>query len=147
MCLCCIFLSLFWLSLCKIFFIYFLSCPIVINYIVKKNTGIKNFDGSKCNSDEWWNNKKCRCESKNVIYVKKIMFADLLHIIVKMKNIQQLLCMIQRLCMIKLKNHKMKMWKLSRTTKQKLFQQILMKRNATCKNATFLYFTSIFISY
>ena len=36
MCLCCIFLSLFWLSLCKIFFIYFLSCPIVINYIVKK---------------------------------------------------------------------------------------------------------------
>ena len=87
MCLCCIFLFLFWLSLCKIFFIYFLSCPIVINYIVKKNTGIKNFDGSKCNSDEWWNNKKCRCESKNVIYVKKIMFADLLHIIVKMKNI------------------------------------------------------------
>ena len=36
MCLCCIFLSLFWLSLCKIFFIYFLSCPIVINYIAKK---------------------------------------------------------------------------------------------------------------
>ena len=36
MCLCCIFLSLFWLSRCKIFFIYFLSCPIVINYIAKK---------------------------------------------------------------------------------------------------------------
>ena len=28
--------SLFWLSLCKVFFIYFLSCPVVINYIVKK---------------------------------------------------------------------------------------------------------------
>ena len=37
MCLCCIFLSLFWLSLCKIFFIYFLSCPIIINYIIKKS--------------------------------------------------------------------------------------------------------------
>ena len=36
MCLGCIFLSLFWLSLCKIFFIYFSSCPIVTNYIVKK---------------------------------------------------------------------------------------------------------------
>ena len=30
------FLVSFWLSLCKIFFIYFLSCPIVTNYIVKK---------------------------------------------------------------------------------------------------------------
>ena len=36
MCLCCIFSSLFWSSLCKIFFIYFLSCPIVINVIVNK---------------------------------------------------------------------------------------------------------------
>ena len=22
------------------------------------------FDGRKCNSDQWWNNKKCRCECK-----------------------------------------------------------------------------------
>ena len=22
-----------------------------------------NFDGRKCNSDQWWNNDKCRCES------------------------------------------------------------------------------------
>ena len=34
MCLCCIFLWLFWLSLYNILFICFLSCPIVINYIV-----------------------------------------------------------------------------------------------------------------
>ena len=41
--LCCIFLSLFCLSLCKIFFICFLSRPIVINYIVeKKNLFIRN---------------------------------------------------------------------------------------------------------
>ena len=37
-CLCCIFLPLFWLSLSKIFFIYFLSCPIVIYYIVEKKS-------------------------------------------------------------------------------------------------------------
>ena len=37
MCLCFIFLSLFRLSLCKILLIYFLSCPIVINYIEEKN--------------------------------------------------------------------------------------------------------------
>ena len=23
------------------------------------------FDGKKCNSDQWWNNDKCRCECKN----------------------------------------------------------------------------------
>ena len=41
--LCCIFLSLFCLSLCKIFFICFLSRPIVINYIAeKKNLFIRN---------------------------------------------------------------------------------------------------------
>ena len=22
------------------------------------------FDGRKCNSDQWWNNDKCQCESK-----------------------------------------------------------------------------------
>ena len=22
------------------------------------------FDGRKCNSDQWWNNNKCRCECK-----------------------------------------------------------------------------------
>ena len=37
MCLCFIFLSLFRLSLCKILLIYFLSCPIAINYIEEKN--------------------------------------------------------------------------------------------------------------
>ena len=45
------------------------------------------FDGRKCNSDQWWNNDKCRCECKKVIYVKKIMFGILLHVIVKMEKI------------------------------------------------------------
>ena len=39
---------------------------------------------------------------KNVIYVKKIMFGILLHVIVKMKDIEQVLWMIQRLFVMKL---------------------------------------------
>ena len=31
------------------------------------------FDGRKCNSNQWWNNNKCRCEHKNVMYVKKVI--------------------------------------------------------------------------
>ena len=45
------------------------------------------FDGKKCNSDQWWNNDKCQCECKNVMYVKKIIFGILLHVVVKMENI------------------------------------------------------------
>ena len=30
------------------------------------------FDGRKCNSDQWCNNDKCRCESKNVMCEKKL---------------------------------------------------------------------------
>ena len=44
------------------------------------------FDGTKCNSNQWWNNDKCQCECKN-IYVKKITFRILLHVIVKIENI------------------------------------------------------------
>ena len=40
------------------------------------------FDERKCNSDLWWNNDKCRCECKNLMFVKK-MFGTLLHVIVK----------------------------------------------------------------
>ena len=36
------------------------------------------------------------------MYLKKIMFGMLLHVIVKMENIQQVLQMIQRLCVMKL---------------------------------------------
>ena len=45
------------------------------------------FDGRKCGTDQWWNNDKCLCESKNVMYVMEIMFGILLHVIVKMQNI------------------------------------------------------------
>ena len=47
---------------------------------------------------------------KNLMYVKNAMFGILLHVIVKMENTQQVLSMIQRLCV-------MKLWK-------KQFQQI-----------------------
>ena len=60
------------------------------------------FDERKCNSDQWWNNDKCRSECKKRMYVKKIMFGTLLHVIVKMENIQQVLLMIQQLFVMKL---------------------------------------------
>ena len=45
------------------------------------------FDGRNCNLDQWWNNDKCRCECKNVMDVRKIMFGILLHVTVKIENI------------------------------------------------------------
>ena len=48
--LCCILLSLFWLSLCKIFLIYFLSCPIGIYWKQKKQ---KLWDNIKKVFDFW----------------------------------------------------------------------------------------------
>ena len=41
-------------------------------------------DGRKCNSNEKWNNDKCRCEcKKHHIYVKRIIFGILLHVVAK----------------------------------------------------------------
>ena len=45
------------------------------------------FDGRKCNSNQNWNNDKCRCECKNIIYVKKIVFGILLHLVANIVNI------------------------------------------------------------
>ena len=44
-------------------------------------------EGRKCNSDQWWNNDKCRSSVKDVTFGKKIMFGILLHEVVKMENI------------------------------------------------------------
>ena len=55
---------------------------------------------------------------KNVIYEKKIMFEILPHVAVKMEKNYQVLWVIQRLHVMKLQNHTMKMWKLSRTRKK-----------------------------
>ena len=43
------------------------------------------FNGRKCNSDV--SVKNVNVSVKNVMYVKKIMFGILLHVIVKMENI------------------------------------------------------------
>ena len=59
---------------------------------------------------------------KRVMYVKKIIFGVLLYVVVKMENIQQVLSIIR---LKKLQSHAMK--------KQKLFQQILMKRKQPVK--------------
>ena len=50
-------------------------------------TGINESKTLTKHSDQWWNNDKFRCECKNIMYVKKIMFGILLHVIVKMENI------------------------------------------------------------
>ena len=47
-----------------------------------------SFNQRKCNSDQWWNNDKCRryvCV-KTVMYVKKIIFESLLHVIVRIEK-------------------------------------------------------------
>ena len=45
------------------------------------------FDGKRCNSNQWWNNDKDRCECKTRHIRKKIIFGILLHVVVKMENI------------------------------------------------------------
>ena len=70
---------------------------------------------------------------KNVMYVKRIIFEILLHVLVKLKNIYQVLWMIQQLRVMKLWSHTKK--------KQKLLQQILMKRKQPVKcNISIFYF-------
>ena len=45
------------------------------------------FDGRECNSDQWWNKVNVNVSVTNVMYLKKIMFAILLHVVVKIENI------------------------------------------------------------
>ena len=53
------------------------------------------FDRAKCNSNQWWNNDKCRCECKKHNICEK-------YYIVKMENILQVLRVIQKLYVMKL---------------------------------------------
>ena len=59
---------------------------------------------------------------KNVMYVMKNMFRILVHVVAKMENIYQALSMIQ---ILRVMSHI--------TKKQKLLQQILMKRKQSVK--------------
>ena len=45
------------------------------------------FGKVKFNSNQCWNNDKCWCECKNIIYVKKIIFGITVHVSVIMENI------------------------------------------------------------
>ena len=51
------------------------------------------FDEEKRNSDQRWNNDKCRCECKNAMNVKKIIFRTFLHVTAKMGNSWQVIWM------------------------------------------------------
>ena len=44
-------------------------------------------DGRKCNSDQKWNMRNVDPSAKNIIYMKKITFGILLHVVAKMVNI------------------------------------------------------------
>ena len=79
---------------------------------------------------------------KNVIYVKKNMFVILLPVVVKMESVQQVLCMVQQLFVMKLQKQKLR----QSTKKQKLFQQILMKRKHPVKCKMFIFYLH-FINY
>ena len=45
------------------------------------------FGGRKCNSDQWWNNDKCRFECKKRHVCEKKKIGILLHVVAKMENI------------------------------------------------------------
>ena len=66
---------------------------------------------------------------KNVVCVKKIIFGILLHVVVKMKNIELVLWMIQWLCVMKLQSRK--------TKKEKTISTNFNKKNSACKTQSF----------
>ena len=66
---------------------------------------------------------------KNVVCVKKIIFGILLHVVVKMKNIELVLWMIQWLSVMKLQSRK--------TKKEKTISTNFNKKNSTCKTQSF----------
>ena len=53
------------------------------------------FDGTKCNSNQWWNNDKCRCECKQLHVSEKDYVWNPATCNFENGEIQQVLCMIQ----------------------------------------------------
>ena len=45
------------------------------------------FDGTKCYSNQWWNNDKCWCGCKKIHICEKVKFEILLNVTIKMENI------------------------------------------------------------
>ena len=81
---------------------------------------------------------------KSVMYVKKIMFGILLHVIVKMEKIQKVLWMIQGLRVMKLQNNTMKL-----CDKTEAIPKNFNENKTTCKMKKFyilLQFLSITIA-
>ena len=83
------------------------------------------FDERKRNSDQWWNNDKCRCECKKHHLHQKDYIWNLSTCSCENCNYSASIMVDSALLVMKLQT-----WKLSQTTKkQKHFQQILMKKN------------------
>ena len=45
------------------------------------------FDGTKCYSNQWWNNDKCWYECKKIHICKNVKYEILLNVTIKMENI------------------------------------------------------------
>ena len=73
------------------------------------------FDRRECNSDQWWNNDKYRCECKKRHVCEKDYICNSANVVMKMECIYKVLWMIQQSQSCK-------------TKKQKQLQQILIKK-------------------
>ena len=65
--------------------------------ILTKHTSYEfkcKFDGRKCNSNQKWIMTNVDTSVKNVIYVQKIIFGILLHVVAKILNILQVFLMM-----------------------------------------------------
>ena len=91
------------------------------------------FDGRKYNLNQKWNNYKCWCECKKHHMCEKDYIWN--HATCSCKNGKYLASIIDDSVITCDKTRKV-----NRTTKkQKLFQQILMKKNITCRKKIFFY--------
>ena len=100
------------------------------------------FDERKCNSDQWWNNDKSKCKCKVDHVCEKDYVCN--PSACSFENGKYLVSIMDDLVITLIT---LETQKLSRTTKkQKLLQQILMKKYSL-QNTKFIYFTCLLVHY
>ena len=97
------------------------------------------FDGRKCNSDQWWNKDKCRCEhkkchvcEKNYVWNPATCNCENGKYLARIMDNSAILC-----------NEVIEPY----DEETKNIPTIFNENKATCKNVKFLYFSCIFINY
>ena len=88
------------------------------------------FDGRNYTSDQWWNNDKSQCECKNRHVCEKDYVRNSSTCSCENGKYLASIMDIQRLCVMKLKRQTMR--------KQKLSEQILMKRKEPVKHKIYI---------